>query len=78
MEPEESGVLQLELKYCERCGGLWLRVRGTQGPYCSSCAAAMSKPVTVHKSKRPPRLPVRDINGQYSNVYSLLMKGGLA
>ena len=78
MEPEEGEVLQLELKYCERCGGLWLRVRGSHGPYCSSCAAAMSETVTVRKSKRPPRLPVRDINGQHSNANLLLMKGGCA
>ncbi len=34
MEGEE---IQVELKYCERCGGLWLRPRGTDGVYCSSC-----------------------------------------
>ena len=78
MEPEEAEVLQLELKYCERCGGLWLRVRGTQGPYCSSCAAAISEGAVIRKSKRPPRLPVRDINGQHSNLPPMITRGGLA
>jgi hypothetical protein len=77
MEPEETGVLRLELKYCERCGGLWLRVRGHQGPYCSSCAAAMSDAVVVRTSKRMPRLPVRDLKGQHSGAQFLLRNGGL-
>lgn len=29
----------VELKYCERCGGLWLRARGCDQPYCPPCAA---------------------------------------
>ena len=34
MEGQET---QLELKYCERCGGLWLRPKGTDGVHCMSC-----------------------------------------
>ena len=29
---------KLELKYCERCGGLWLRPQGTETVYCVACA----------------------------------------
>jgi len=79
MEPEEIEVLQLELKYCERCGGLWLRVRGLQEVYCSSCAAAMSEVAIGRRSKRPPRLPVhRNIQGHYSTAPLLFEKGGQA
>ena len=28
----------LELKYCEQCGGLWLRQQGSEHCYCASCA----------------------------------------
>ncbi len=38
MEQEEVAV---ELKYCERCGGLWLRLRGADGVYCPGCHARM-------------------------------------
>lgn len=34
MEGQET---QVRLKYCERCGGLWLRPQGTEGVYCGSC-----------------------------------------
>lgn len=27
-----------ELKYCERCGGLWLRPQGGEAVYCERCA----------------------------------------
>jgi len=38
--PKESA---LELKYCERCGGLWLRpVQGGQ-IYCVTCARAIAE-----------------------------------
>ena len=29
---------KLELKYCERCGGLWLRPLGSEVVYCAACA----------------------------------------
>jgi Zn-finger nucleic acid-binding protein len=49
----EGSEIQVELKYCERCGGLWLRPRGTNGVYCTSCRlrlAAMPNP-----GEAPPR-----------------------
>lgn len=33
----EYEEIQVELKYCERCGGLWLRPRLTEGVYCTPC-----------------------------------------
>jgi Zn-finger nucleic acid-binding protein len=49
----EGQEIQVELKYCERCGGLWLRPQGTDGVYCASCRislAAMPNP-----GEAPPR-----------------------
>lgn len=40
--PWDVAVIQVELKYCEACGGLWLRVRGSQQVYCERCAEKMS------------------------------------
>ena len=36
-------VLQLELKYCEACGGLWLREAGSLEIYCERCAERMDE-----------------------------------
>jgi Zn-finger nucleic acid-binding protein len=35
--------MSLELKYCERCGGLWLRPAGGGQIYCVSCAKQMAE-----------------------------------
>ena len=42
MEPLEAGSIQLELKYCERCGALWLRPKGSNLGFCASCAVVMA------------------------------------
>ena len=42
MESVERGFIRLELKYCERCGGLWLRPRESEVAFCRACAKAMA------------------------------------
>jgi hypothetical protein len=37
MDRMEGDEIQVGLKYCERCGGLWLRPQGADGVYCASC-----------------------------------------
>ena len=38
MTSQDQAFVGLELKYCEQCGGLWLRERGSAECYCASCA----------------------------------------
>lgn len=38
----ESSLEQMELKYCERCGGLFLRPTTTEGVHCGSCAVYLA------------------------------------
>jgi hypothetical protein len=38
-----TNALRLELKYCERCGGLWLRPTGGGQVYCAACGRAMAE-----------------------------------
>lgn len=42
MEDVTAGSIQLELKYCERCGGLWLRPKGSELVFCAACARVMA------------------------------------
>jgi hypothetical protein len=58
--------LQFELKYCERCGGLWLRPVGGGQIYCGACwremaqlPPASTEPETA-KVPRGPRWGVDD------------------
>ena len=37
MEVDRVEVVEMELKYCERCGALWVRLCGDEEVYCGSC-----------------------------------------
>ncbi len=39
----ESRIWRLELKYCERCGALWLRRAGGEDSYCKGCFVEMER-----------------------------------
>jgi len=58
-QSNEDGTVRVELKYCEHCGGLWLR-EGGGGVYCERCQKKMAE-FPEAKKKRPGRLklPVR-------------------
>jgi Zn-finger nucleic acid-binding protein len=60
----EGPEIQVELKYCERCGGLWLRPQGTDGVYCAGCRARLEAmpdpgeaPRRKARSRRKARMP---------------------
>jgi hypothetical protein len=46
---------KLELKYCERCGGLWLRPQGGEEVYCARCVQVIHELPAVK-----PRGAMRD------------------
>jgi hypothetical protein len=49
--------LCLELKYCERCGGLWLRPVGSGEVFCAKCAREVAEPMRHRTEISYPRLP---------------------
>jgi hypothetical protein len=58
---QEKREVRMELKYCERCGGLWARECGAGVVYCGHCQPKVGDlPVPMAK-KRTERviLPVR-------------------
>ena len=55
-QADETPEKRLELKVCERCGGLWLRPAGSRWIYCGPCKAKVDDlPAVVEKryAKRP-------------------------
>lgn len=42
MSTLKTGEVPVELKYCERCGGLWLRPQGEDVVYCRGCQEHMA------------------------------------
>jgi hypothetical protein len=56
MEVEGRAAILLELKYCERCGGLWVRPLHSEDVYCAMCALEMAE-VALPRKRSTPRLP---------------------
>ncbi len=54
MEPE-SAFTVLEPKYCELCGGLWLRANGSSSIYCRRCIPeiAVLAPIRLRSDQCP-------------------------
>ncbi len=55
----------MELKYCERCGGLHLRPVSEPGVYCAPCARALDRaeaalaPRPLRRGRRPLASPTK-------------------
>ena len=81
MELFEVEIVEVELKYCERCGSLWLRPRGQSGVYCESCIPQMAEFPPVRK--RGEKLPLApsdkpEIQGWSEGEVFLCGEGGNA
>ena len=57
MERDDPEVIQLELKYGERCGALWLRLRGAQEIYCVPCDLEILDLPAPRRAPSKPRVP---------------------
>jgi len=59
MERQDVEIIEVELKYCERCGGLWIRPKGSQRVFCAACAPTMEE-IEVPLSRLRLEMPVGD------------------
>ena len=55
----EGNVVGVELKYCEHCGGLWVRECGAGTVYCERCQPKVADLPAAKAKSRRPELPVR-------------------
>jgi hypothetical protein len=81
MEVDETTQLEVELKYCERCGALWLRPRGSEEVYCAACVPKMAEFPAPRPLRCGPRLPVApqvesDIEGCLAELAGVCGEGG--
>jgi hypothetical protein len=72
-EDEGRKAVGVELKYCEHCGGLWFRERGTGGVYCDHCRSIVAQlpPPKKHPGRvalpSRPRTVVEDYEFEIDN-----------
>jgi hypothetical protein len=78
--------LRVELKYCERCGALWLRDPSTGNVYCEHCRPRMDDLPAQKKQRTSIRLPcgkrtvIEDYKFDVCEVNSMTIRvvGGVA
>jgi hypothetical protein len=60
-DPEDTKKepIRVELKYCEHCGGLWVRERGAGVVYCDNCQPKVADLPAPKKNPGRLILPVR-------------------
>jgi len=81
MEIDHCEVIQLELKYCERCGGLWMRECGSENRYCGSCALQIAEYPTPRRRGPKPGLSRNrkyEVNSDGGRGTAVCCEGGTA
>ena len=78
METLEFEIVELELKYCERCGGLWLRPQDSSEVYCEGCTPKMADLPAPKKRACQPRINELDISGWTDESLFVCGEGGNA
>jgi hypothetical protein len=58
-EKNGNGASRMELKYCERCGGLWIRECGAGVVYCGNCQLKVADLPSPRKKRERIKMPVR-------------------
>ena len=51
---KKEHFIKLELKYCERCGGLWIRRRGEMETRCQRCVAEEGQLTQLWRARSHP------------------------
>ncbi len=80
MESLDDLLVPMELKYCERCGGLWFRERAGTEIYCPGCVPLMADMPTPRR-KRVVVVAVNsvdDIEGCLAELTGICGEGGNA
>jgi hypothetical protein len=66
----------LELKYCERCGGLGLRRPHSSESYCQVCARLLAPPVLALRGRHRQVHRQRRRRQPLAQTFSLQASGG--
>jgi NADH pyrophosphatase NudC (nudix superfamily) len=80
MKSLDDVLVPVELKYCERCGGLWLREKEGMEIYCPECVPLMAD-MPMPRRKRVVVVAVNsvdEIEGCLAELAAVCGEGGNA
>lgn len=72
---KEKREIGMELKYCEHCGGLWVRERDG-GVYCERCQRALDELPAAKKRPARVMLPVHPTTAIDGYAFGIVAKDG--
>jgi len=83
---DRTNEVRVELKYCERCGGLWLRECGSGLIYCKGCEPDVTELPILKKrvqsvklaSRRRPAVDDYSFDACASEILKARTRGGVA
>jgi hypothetical protein len=77
MEVDLVELIEVELKYCERCGGLWVRPCGGEEVYCDSCRPLVAElpQVRVLVRELAEVVQSRDLEGRLDELFAVCEGG---
>ena len=75
----EARICRLELKYCERCGALWVRPTGGDESYCGVCVGLMEEVPRAQRKPKTRRTAHREKQGgrDLQGVAAVVEDGGI-
>lgn len=59
MTHNTDNEIRVELKYCERCGGLWFRRENSQARLCAPCTVEPGDTILRHRERSTAQPPSR-------------------
>ncbi|HXJ90789.1 MAG TPA: hypothetical protein VMS18_28525 [Candidatus Binatia bacterium] len=71
----EPSEVRVELKYCEHCGGLWVRERGAGVVFCEKCQAKLDE--FPMRKKRPGRVRLPQAARSVADEYAVAFEEDL-
>jgi len=78
MEVDYVEIIELELKYCATCVGLWLRPVGEEEVYCASCVPKMAEyPLSRVVRSRLPVGKGDEFAGRCENLLAICCREGM-
>ena len=69
-----ASEVRMELKYCEHCGGLWVRECGAGVVYCRKCQAEVEEMPSRKKAPGRVRLRLPQMQPSVAERYGLLLE----
>jgi hypothetical protein len=72
----ETAIILMDLKYCEQCGGLWLRRKTSDEVLCRGCRCAVARIPEAWRGAAGRKRPCQRVRAWFEARWKPLQAGG--